>query len=351
MSRVLVTGAAGFIGSAATAALAALGLDVVAVDRDDRVTAITGDVDVIGATEFTGRLAGGGPSPLDSIDAVIHLGANADTMSSDVRSYRDDNYRLTAVLLEACAARRLRGVYASSAAVYGAAGSAVDGNPDGRPLNLYGWSKLAADIRARRLIAHGAPLLGLRFFNVYGPNEAHKGRMASMVHQMVERVRRDAPIQLFGASHGVDAGAQRRDFIAVGDVVAVIAWAIEHPEVGGVVDCGTGTALTFNEVAGAVTRQCGRGAVEYIPFPAELRDRYQAHTLADPRALRSVGFDRPFTSIDDGVAALVSTEPGVDTTLIGADQRGLIDTAPIRDDQRGLIDTETASPGPSAPTS
>jgi hypothetical protein len=100
-----------------------------------------------------------------------------------------------------------------------------------------------------------------------------------------------------------------------------------------------------------VTRQCGRGAVEYVPFPAELRDRYQAHTLADPRALRSVGFDRPFTSIDDGVAALVSTEPRVDTTLIGADQRGLIDTAPIRDDQRGLIDTETASPGPSAPTS
>ena len=306
MNRVLVTGAAGFIGSAATSALADLGIEVLAVDLEDRLTAISGGGEAIGATAFARQLGERGPSPLDDVDAVVHLGANADTMSLDVRSYRDDNYRLTAALLDECAARQLRCVYASSAAVYGAAGSARDGDPDGCPLNVYGWSKLAGDVRARRLIARGAPLLGLRFFNVYGPNEAHKGRMASMVHQMVERVRRDEPIRLFGASHGVEAGAQRRDFIAVDDVVAVIEWAVHRPEVCGVIDCGTGTAMSFNAVADAVIRSFGQGTVEYVPFPDELRDRYQAHTSADPRILRNAGFDRPFTTIDDGVARMVS---------------------------------------------
>lgn len=339
MSRILVTGAAGFIGTTATEQLTAHGLDVIAVDRDERLRVIDNAVDVIGATEFSGRLDGSGSSPLDGVDAVVHLGANADTMSSDVGSYRDDNYRLTTALLEACTGRGIRCVYASSAAVYGAAGSAAGDDSDGRPLNLYGWSKLAADIRARRLIARGAPLLGLRCFNVYGPNEAHKGRMASMVHQMVDCVRSDAPIRLFGASHGVAAGAQRRDFIAVGDVVAVIIWAIEHPELRGVIDCGTGTSVSFNEVADAVIRQLGRGTVEYIPFPAELRDRYQAHTSADPGALRSAGFHRAFTSIDDGVAELVRAPSGGD-----ADRQG-------RDAQRGVIDTVTAPSATSPPTS
>jgi len=337
MSRVLVTGAAGFIGSATTTALCALGAEVLAVDRNDRLDAIGGDVDAIGATEFTGRLATRGPSPLDDVDAVVHLGANADTMSSDLSSYREDNYRLTTTLLDECTSRRLRCIYASSAAVYGATRGAGDGAPDGRPLNVYGWSKLAADVRARRLILHGAPLLGLRFFNVYGPNEAHKGRMASMVHQMVDRVGRDEPIRLFGASHGVEAGEQRRDFIAVGDVVAVITWALEHPEPSGVIDCGTGATVTFNEVAQTIVRQLGRGSVEYMPFPDELRDRYQAHTLADPRALRAAGFDRPFTSIEAGVAELVSARSDV--------------APPTSDDQRGLIDTVTASSGPSVPAS
>jgi ADP-L-glycero-D-manno-heptose 6-epimerase len=217
----------------------------------------------------------------------------------------ETNYRFSVDILEFCAAERVPLVYASSAAVYGA--STVFKEHDAaaeRPLNVYGYSKLLFDRYVRRRMAElRSQVAGLRYFNVYGPGEAHKGSMASVAYHFNEQVRANGEARLFGAHDGYEAGEQRRDFVHVDDVVRVNLWLLDHPGVSGIFNVGTGKSATFNDVARAIIGWHGRGAIRYIPFPDELKVRYQSFTEADVGSLRAAGYDAPFAGVAEGVRA------------------------------------------------
>jgi ADP-L-glycero-D-manno-heptose 6-epimerase len=264
---IVVTGAAGFIGSNLVRALNARGrADLLLVDdlTNGRKFANLVDcdfADYVDKDEFLARVAAGS---LDvQVEAVLHQGACSDTTEWNGRVMLRDNYEASKTLFEFASARQIPFVYASSAAVYGMGPEFREDPACERPLNLYGWSKLLFDRWVRhRARALGSPVVGLRYFNVYGP----------------------------------------RDFVYVGDVVAVNLWFLDHPEVSGIYNVGTGRAQTFNDVARAVIAHHGRGRVEYVPFPEVLRGSYQSHTCADLANLRAAGCDTPFLSVEDGVS-------------------------------------------------
>jgi ADP-L-glycero-D-manno-heptose 6-epimerase len=213
-----------------------------------------------------------------------------------------DNFDASKRVARACVRRRLPLVYASSAAVYGAgAGAAEDARAE-QPLNPYAWSKLLFDRWVERSgLAREIPVAGLRYFNVYGPRESHKGKMASLALQLHRQVVEGGVARLFAGSHGVGDGEQRRDFVHVADVADVVLFFLDHPEHRGLFNVGTGEARSFLDLARAVVAWHGRGAVEFVPFPEALRGRYQPFTRADTRRLRSVGYDRAFRPIEAGV--------------------------------------------------
>jgi ADP-L-glycero-D-manno-heptose 6-epimerase len=244
------------------------------------------------------------------IEAIFHQGACAVTTEWNGRYMMETNYRYSVGLLEHCLAKNVPFIYASSAAVYGA--STVfkeDDTAAERPLNVYGYSKLLfdayvrrrrAELRARRS-KRRAPVVGLRYFNVYGPGETHKGPMASVAFHLNEQVQAAGEARLFEGSGGYAAGEQRRDFVHVGDVVDVNLFFYEHPKLSGIFNVGTGASATFNEVAKALIAWHGKGAIRYIPFPDELKSRYQSFTEADITALRQAGYSRPFRDVRKGV--------------------------------------------------
>jgi ADP-L-glycero-D-manno-heptose 6-epimerase len=251
------------------------------------------------------------------IDAIFHMGAISSTVETDADLIVETNFRLSLRLWEWCAANGVRFVYASSAATYGdgAAGFVDDWSPAAQarlhPLNAYGWSKLLFDRRVARLVAEKAPAppqwAGLKFFNVYGPNEYHKGGQQSVVPQVFARVAAGEPARLF-KSHRPDYadGGQSRDFIWVGDCVEVMLWLLDSPAVSGIFNCGTGRARSFADLATAVFRAAGKEPrIEYVPTPEPLRAKYQYFTQADVARLRAAGYARPFTGLEDGVAAYV----------------------------------------------
>lgn len=320
--RVIVTGAAGFIGSNLVRALNARGItDVIAVDNLTEADKFRNLVDLriadyLDKTEFYEAFAHG---RFGSVDAVFHEGACSDTMQHDGRYMMSNNYAASRTLLDACLDSGTRLLYASSAAVYGASQRFTELPEYERPLNVYGYSKLLFDqMVRRRLHAARSQVAGFRYFNVYGPGEQHKGRMASVAWHHYHQFRERGRVELFGAYGGYGPGQQMRDFVLVDDVVAVNLWFFDHPEHSGVFNLGSGRAQPFNDVAHAVINSLREAAGQpalslqqmvdeqllgYIDFPPALHGKYQCHTEADLRALRAVGCQHAFADVAQGVGS------------------------------------------------
>lgn len=307
MSYIIVTGGAGFIGSNLVKALNQRGHDniVVVDDLTDgaKFTNLT-DCDIadyLDKDRFLSILKECGPLS-GEISHLFHQGACSTTTEWDGRYMMDNNYEYSKALLHFCAARSIPFIYASSAAVYGAGPRFSEGRQNEFPLNVYGYSKVLFDRYVEmRQPALETQVAGLRYFNVYGPREAHKGAMASVAYHFYNQVLESGRMRLFAGSDDYADGEQQRDFIYVDDVTAVNLWLMDNPGVSGVFNVGTGRSQTFNDVANAVKAHCGRGEIEYVPFPDHLKGRYQSYTRADITRLRAAGYDRPFKTVEEGV--------------------------------------------------
>jgi ADP-L-glycero-D-manno-heptose 6-epimerase len=319
LSYYIVTGAAGFIGSRLVAALNARGVtEIIAVDNlthSDKFSNLAGCeiADYIDKAKFLeemDRFSG-------SVEAVLHQGACSDTMESDGRFMMENNYAYSRSILHWCQDEEVPLIYASSASVYGAGPDYREERACERPLNVYGYSKFLFDQYVRGILpGASAQVAGLRYFNVYGPNEAHKGRMASVAWHAYGQLQREGRVKLFQGADGYQNGEQRRDFVYVDDAVAVNLWLLERRDVSGVFNCGTGRAQTFNRLAVAVINAVNgtqvtlhdavaKGLIEYVAFPQALIGKYQSFTEADLTKLRAAGYEAPFADVEQGVAAYV----------------------------------------------
>jgi len=317
----VVTGAAGFIGSRLVAGLNHAGTtEILAVDNLEngaKAKNLAGVEieDYLDKREFlsqleTGRLDG-------SIEAILHQGACSDTMESDGRYMMENNYAYSKALFDWCQNEEVPFIYASSAAVYGPGREFGETRENEDPLNVYAYSKFLFDQYVRKHIdGGGAQVAGLRYFNVYGPNEAHKGRMASVAFHAFNQFRAEGRVKLFVGSDGYEDGAQRRDFVHVDDAVSVNLWLLDNRGISGIFNCGTGRAQTFNDVAAAVINTINgtqfsvaelvqKNFIEYIPFPPQLAGKYQSFTEADLAKLREAGYAGGFRGVEDGVADYV----------------------------------------------
>jgi len=306
---IVVTGGAGFIGSNLCRALAGRGrADVAVVDElsdpaKRRNLAGVPIVEVISPAELD-RILRRGDRWLARAEAVVHQGACTDTRQTDWRAVFATNVRFSKLVLDGCVSRGVPLLYASSAAVYGLARRFSENPENERPRGLYACSKAAFDRHVRKVLPGvGSPVIGLRYFNVYGARERHKGPMASLVHQLHEQVSASGRVSLFGSLGSCADGEQQRDFIAVDDVVRVILWFLERTGVSGIFNVGSGVATSFNDVAKLVVDHHGAGSIEYVPLPASLRGSYQIFTRADLRALRAAGFTQAMTDPVVGIRA------------------------------------------------
>ncbi|MFA7504905.1 MAG: ADP-glyceromanno-heptose 6-epimerase [Burkholderiaceae bacterium] len=319
---IIVTGAAGFIGSNLVRALNARGeREILAVDNLRTAAKfrnlVGADIaDYLDKEEFLERLGS-----LRGVRAIFHQGACSDTMESDGRYMMANNYRYSMSLLEHALEHAIPFVYASSAAVYGGSSDFIESPEYESPLNVYGYSKLLFDeIVRRRLERAQSQVVGLRYFNVYGPRESHKGRMASVAFHNYNQFLADGRVRLFGPHDGYGPGEQSRDFVHVDDVVAVNLHCLDHPGMRGVFNCGTGRAQPFNDIARTVLAtlrelrgeapldlagMVSAGLLEYIEFPEALKGKYQSFTRCDPTRLRAAGYTAPFATVEEGVAHYV----------------------------------------------
>jgi ADP-L-glycero-D-manno-heptose 6-epimerase len=316
---IIVTGGAGFVGSNLLAALEAGGADdLIACDRlrdgaKWRNIAKRTLSDVVAPEDLLAYIE----ARPGTISAVFHMGAISSTTATDGDLVVRTNFALSVALWKACAAHGIAFIYASSAATYGGGEAGFDDNNaldhmrQLRPLNLYGWSKWLFDCWVVKALARGEPAppawAGLRFFNVFGPNEYHKGSMQSLVSKIIAGHRPGAPVKLF-MSHrdGIAHGQQSRDFIWVDDVVAVMLWlrALNRP--AGILNLGTGVARSFQDLAVAAVRATGEEPViEYIEMPESIRSAYQYYTCADMGRLRALGFNGAFTGLEEAVTTYV----------------------------------------------
>ena len=328
MTRVVVTGAAGFIGSNIIKGLNARGIDdIIAVDdlsQGDKFRNLA-DLKIADYVDLDDFYPLFDEGHYGQVEAVFHEGACSDTMEQDGKYMMDNNYTLSCELFQACQQQGTRLLYASSAATYGGSDTFREEPAFERPLNVYGYSKLLFDQRLRRELGPKFEktrhqVVGFRYFNVYGPHEQHKGRMASVAYHQFNQFKAEGRVKLFGEYGGYAQGQQMRDFVFVDDVVAVNLWFFDHPGKSGVFNLGSGRAQPFNDVAHAVVNTlrglkgeaslsladvAARGLIEYIPFPDALRGKYQCYTQADLGALRAAGCDHAFADVQTGVAKYV----------------------------------------------
>lgn len=322
---IIVTGAAGFIGSNLIKALNQRGeTDIIAVDHlthlDKFNNLVDCDIDdYLDKAEFIERYQRGEWD--SSLKAVFHQGACSDTMQADGLYMMENNFRYSRTLLERCIKRQVPFLYASSAAVYGQSETFVETRTSEQPLNIYAHSKFLFDQYVRRRLPNASSqIVGLRYFNVYGPHEAHKGELSSIACQHFNQFRAKGHVKLFGAYHGYAAGQQMRDFVSVEDVIKVNGYFFEQTEKKGIFNVGTGRAQSFNDVAATVINTLRRadgneplpldmlierGLIEYTPFPSTLRGKYQCFTQADLTQLRAAGYKAPFLNVEQGVARYV----------------------------------------------
>jgi ADP-L-glycero-D-manno-heptose 6-epimerase len=315
---LLVTGGAGFIGSNVVAALNEAGRtdivvnDVLGSDGKWRNLAKRQVADVVPPADLFGWLDG------RKLDAVVHMGAISDTTATDADLVMDNNFRTSMRLLDWCTAARVPFIYASSAATYGDGGEGFndDWSPAGlqklKPLNLYGWSKQLFDqavaerfVKKEKLPPQWA---GLKFFNVFGPNEYHKGEMMSLVAKRFDDAKAGRTVRLFKSHRpGIGDGEQRRDFIYVDDAVAVVRWLMQTPQVSGIFNVGTGKARSFRDLISALFRSLGlEPKIEYVDMPENIRGQYQYFTEAKVDHLLGAGYNAGFTSLEDGVKRYVT---------------------------------------------
>ena len=322
---IIVTGAAGFIGSNIVKALNARGVsDIVAVDNltkgdkfknlvDCEIAEYVDKKDFLEVVE-SGELGG-------EIEAVLHQGACSDTMETDGSYMMDNNYRYSLSLLEWCNEEAVPFIYASSAAVYGGGKVFAETRECEAPLNVYGYSKFLFDQAVRQQLADAsAQIAGFRYFNVYGPRESHKGRMASVAWHFFNQYHANGKIKLFEGSDGYAGGEQRRDFVSIEDVVKVNLHFLDNDNLSGIFNLGTGRSQTFNEVAVASLNACrsrdgksalsldemkAQGLIEYVSFPDALKGKYQSYTQADLTNLRSAGYGDEFLTVEEGVSRYI----------------------------------------------
>ena len=321
----IVTGAAGFVGSNLVKALNDRGEhNIIAVDHlknaDKFKNLVDCDIaDYLDKEDFLKKLQDGFFDGL--VSAVLHQGACSDTMETDGRYMMDNNYQYTLELLNYCQNEEVPFLYASSASVYGSGNVFKENRECETPLNVYAYSKFLFDqIVRRRWQKRRAQIVGLRYFNVYGLREAHKGRMASVAYHFFNQYRAEGRVKLFEGCDGYPNGGQLRDFVSIEDVVKVNMYFLDNPHRSGIYNLGTGHAQSFNDVAVATINSLRiaeskpvlslaemqqQGLISYIPFPESLRGKYQSYTQADMSALQGSGYAEPFLSVEQGVARYV----------------------------------------------
>jgi len=321
----IVTGAAGFIGSNLVKALNERGENnIIAVDNLKQAEKFKNladceIADYLHKEDFREKLQDGYFDGL--VSAVLHQGACSDTMESDGRYMMDNNYQYTLELLNYCQNEEVPFLYASSASVYGGSSVFKESREFESPLNVYAYSKFLFDqIVRRRWHKRSAQIIGLRYFNVYGPREQHKGRMASVAYHFFNQYRAGGKVKLFEGCDGYANGGQLRDFVSIQDVVKVNMYFLDNPNISGIFNLGTGLAQSFNDVAVATINSLlnaegkpalsiaelqQKGLISYIPFPDQLRGKYQSYTQADISELRKCGYTEPFLTVEQGVARYV----------------------------------------------
>ena len=301
----VVTGAAGFIGSNIVKALNKLGhTDVLAVDdlTDGKKMFNLADCDIADYLDKDRFLRGVEAGEFDGkLDVIFHEGACSSTTEWDGRFMMENNFEYSKKLLHHCLDNNVQYLYASSASVYGGSSEFVEQREVEKPLNVYAYSKFLFDQYVRRLGETASQVVGLRYFNVYGPREQHKGGMSSVAFHFNNQIKANGVCRLFEGIEGYDNGGQLRDFVSIDDVVKVNLWLWQQSQVSGIFNCGTGRSQSFNDVANAVIQYHQKGQIEYIPFPDSLKGAYQHYTQADISKLRAVGYDEPFKSVEQGV--------------------------------------------------
>jgi len=310
----VVTGGAGFIGSHLIETLNEHGIsDILVSDslQDGRKCLNLAQCrisDYMEREDFEQRLLAGKLGP-ERIEAIFHLGACTDTTEWNGTYLMEVNYRSSRILLDYAVQRSIPFYYASSASIYGNGKIFKESLEYEKPINAYGYSKYLFDqvVRAHLPLAR-APLVGLRYFNVYGTRESHKGAMASVFHHFYHQLKTLGCVQLFGGSDGYADGEQRRDFIWVKDVVNTHLWFLKHEAPSGIYNLGTGNSRSFNELADALIDWYGSGKVDYVPMPEHLRGRYQSYTQADTTLLRQAGYHQPFADIESGLKATLGND-------------------------------------------
>lgn len=305
---IIVTGGAGMIGSNIVHALNKAGReDIIVVDdltdgRKFRNLLGARIWDYVDKDDLFDRISSGS---MDHCEVIFHQGACSSTTEWDGKMMMNTNFEYSKLIFHWATGRNIPLIYASSASVYGNNTEFAETPANEAPLNVYAFSKKLFDDYVRRNhVAGMSPVVGLRYFNVYGPREAHKETMASVAYHLYQQIKRGEAVKLFGESEGIAAGQHSRDFIHVDDVVSVNLWAWQS-KISGIFNCGTGRAQPFMDVANAVISSCGAGEVEFIEFPEHLKGRYQSFTKADMSRLVNAGYDKPFLAVDDGVANYV----------------------------------------------
>jgi ADP-L-glycero-D-manno-heptose 6-epimerase len=304
---LIVTGGAGFIGSNLVKELNRRGrTDILVVDNLQRSEKFRNLADLViqdymDKREFRARLDAG---TFDvKAEAIYHNGACSDTMESDGRYMLENNFGDSKAVLGYALKHGTPFVYASSGATYGASTSFEVDAKNEHPLNVYGWSKLLFDQHVRSLFPSIlSTVVGLRYFNVFGPREQHKGRMMSVLHQLLRQLKETGTCRLFEGTDGYGDGEQVRDFVFVGDIVDINLHFGEGPVRKGIYNAGTGQARSFNAIARTLIRHLERGSIEYIPFPDSLIGKYQSFTQAELGGLRAAGYTKAFTTLEEGIA-------------------------------------------------